>query len=118
MVRAIGNTWYQPLKPTLSDRVAFAAYLAQSADEREAVDDTTLDEPGDEPQDILPGSPDRDMSTMDQEKDLLDAMPLPRTAVDEAERRNISTALPLRVRTATRRMHRQLGHPSPSALVH
>ena len=39
------------------------------------------------------------------------------TSVDEAERRRAWTALPLRVRTAIRRMHRQFGHPSPTVLV-
>ena len=37
-------------------------------------------------------------------------MPLPGTPVDEAERKRAWTALPLRVRTAVRRMHRQFGH--------
>ena len=44
-------------------------------------------------------------------------MPLPGTPIDEAERRRSWTALPLRVRTAVRRMHRQFGHPSPTVLV-
>ena len=45
-------------------------------------------------------------------------MPLPGTPVDEAERRRAWIALPLRVRTAIRRMHRQFGHPSSTVLVH
>ena len=53
----------------------------------------------------------------DREKDLLDAMPLPGTPVDEAERKGAWTALPLRVRTALRRMHRQSGHPSPTCAL-
>ena len=39
------------------------------------------------------------------------------TPVDEAERRRAWIALPLRVRTAIRRMHRQFGHPSSTVLV-
>ena len=61
---------------------------------------------------------DEDLSkAVDREKDLLDAVPLPGTPVDEAERRRAWIALPLRVRTATRRMHRQFGHPSSTVLV-
>ena len=37
--------------------------------------------------------------------------------VDEAERKRAWIALPLRVRTAIRRMHRQFGHPSSTVLV-
>ena len=37
--------------------------------------------------------------------------------MDEAERRRIWTALPLRVRTAIWRMHHQFGHPSLCALA-
>ena len=48
---------------------------------------------------------------IDREKDLLDAMPLPGTRVDEAERRRAWITLPLRVRTAIRRMHRQFWTP-------
>ena len=48
---------------------------------------------------------------------LLNPLPLLGTPVDEAERRRSWIALPFRVRTATRRMHRQFGHPSPTVLV-
>ena len=71
--------------------------------------------PGDDAQQVLF---DEDLrKAIDREKDFLDAMPLPGTHVDEAERRHAWTALPLRVRTAIRRMHRQFGHPSPTVLV-
>ena len=66
----------------------------------------------------MPVPLDEDLSkAVDREKDLLDAMPLPGTLVDEAERRRAWIALPLRVRTAIRRMHRQFGHPSSTVLV-
>ena len=66
----------------------------------------------------MPEPLDEDLSkAVDREKDLLDAMPLPGTPVDEAERRRSWIALPLRVRTAIRRMHRQFGHPSSTVLV-
>ena len=53
----------------------------------------------------MPVPLDEDLSkAVDREKDLLDAMPLPGTPVDEAERRRSWIALPLRVRTAIRRM--------------
>ena len=61
---------------------------------------------------------DEDLSkAVDREKDLLDAMPLPGTLFDEAERRRAWIALPLRVRTTIRRMHRQFGHSHSTALV-
>ena len=75
----------------------------------------TLDDPGDDASQV---PLDEDLrKAIDCERDLLDAMPLPGTPVDEAERRRAWTALPLRVCTAVRRMHRQFGHPSPTVLV-
>ena len=76
---------------------------------------STLEDPGN---DTMPVPLDEDLSkAVDREKDLLDAMPLPGTQVDEAERRRFWIALPMRVRTAIRRMHRQFGHPSSTVLV-
>ena len=54
---------------------------------------STLDDPGN---DTMPVPLDEDLSkAVDREKDLLDAMPLPGTPVDEAERRRSWIALPL-----------------------
>ena len=76
---------------------------------------STLDDPGN---DTMPVLPDEDLSkAVDREKDLLDAMPLLGTPVDEAERRRSWIVLPLRVRTAKRRVHRQFGDPSSTVLV-
>ena len=76
---------------------------------------STLDDPGN---DTMQVPLDEDLSkAVDREKDLLDAMPLLGTPVYEAERRRAWIALPLRVRTAIRRMHRQFGHPSSTVLV-
>ena len=76
---------------------------------------STLDDPGN---DTMPLPLDEDLSkAVDREKDLLDAMPLLGTPVDEAERRRAWIARPLRVRTAIRRMHRQFGHPSSTVFV-
>ncbi len=47
---------------------------------------------------------------------MLDAMPLPGTPKDEAERRRLWLLIPLRARAAIRRMHRQFGHPAVSVL--
>ena len=76
---------------------------------------STLGDPGDDAQQV---PLDEDLrKAIDREADFLDAMPLPGTSVDEAGRRRAWTALPLRVRTAVRRRHRQFGHPSPTVLV-
>ena len=91
----------------MADRVARVAFPAEAAAEMRDERGSTMPVPLDE-----------DLSkAVDREKDLLDAMPLPGTPVDEAERRRAWIAIPLRVRTATRRMHRQFGHPSSTALV-
>ena len=75
--------------------------------------------PADDPgNDAMQVPLDEDLSkAIDREKDLLDAMPLLGTQVDEAERRRVWIALPLIVRTAIRRMHRQFRHPSSTVLV-
>ena len=111
--------WEIPVTGTLScqvfvevmaDRVACVAFPAEAAAEMRDERGSTLDDPGN---DTMPVPLDEDLSkAVDREKDLLDAMPLPGTRVDEAERRRSWIALPLRVRTAIRRMHRQFGHPS------
>ena len=70
---------------------------------------STLDDPGN---DTMPVPLDEDLSkAVDREKDLLDAMPLRGTPVDEAERRRAWIALPLRVRTAIRRMQSTVWTP-------
>ena len=116
--------WEIPVTGTLScqffvevmaDRVACVAFPAEAAAEMRDERGSTLDDPGNE---TMPVPLDEDLSkAVDREKDLLDAMTLLGTPVDEAERRRSWIALPLRVRTAIRRMHRQFGHPSPTVLV-
>ena len=99
----------------MADRVACVAFPAEAAAEMRDERGSTLDDPGNE---TMPVPLDEDLNkAVDREKDLLDAMPLPGTPVDEAERRRAWIALPLRVRTAIRRMHRQFGHPSSTVLV-
>ena len=69
----------------MADRVACVAFPAEAA--AEMCDDRgpALDDPGD---DTMPVPLDEDLSkAVDREKDLLDAMPLLGTPVDEAERR-------------------------------
>ena len=91
----------------MADRVACVAFPAEAAAEMRDERGSTLDDPG---SDTMPVPLDEDLSkAVDREKDLLDAMPLPGTPVDEAERRRSWIAQPLRVRTAIRRMHRQFG---------
>ena len=98
----------------MADRVACVALPFEAAAEMRDERGSTLDDFGNDT--MLPL--DEDLSkAVDREKDLLDAMPLPGTPVDEAERRRAWVALPLRVRTAIRRMHRQFGHPSSTVLV-
>ena len=93
----------------MADRVACVAFPAEAAAEMRDERGSTLDDPGN---DAMPVPLHEDLSTaVDREKDLLDAMPLLGIPVDEAERRRFWIALPLRVRTAIRRMHRQFGHP-------
>ena len=96
----------------MADYVACVAFLAEEAAEMRDERGSTLDDPGN---DMMPVPPDGDLSkAVDREKDLLDAMPLPGTPVDEAERRRSWIALPLRVRTAIRQCIRQFGqfgHP-------
>ena len=76
---------------------------------------STLEDPGN---DTMQVPLDEDLSkAIDRENNLLDAMPLPGTPVDEAERRRSWIALPLRERAAIRRMHRQFGHPSSTVVV-
>ena len=116
----VGNpSYWDALLPVfvevMADRVASVAFPAEAAAEMRGERGSTLDDLGN---DTMPVPPDEDLSkAVDREKDLLDAMPLPCTPVDEAERRRAWIAPPLRVRTATRRMHRQFGHPSSTVLV-
>ena len=99
------------IRATGSHVLHFLLKPLQMRDER----GSTLDNPGNE---TMPVPLDEDLSmAVDCEKDLLDAMPLPGTPVDEAERRSSWIALPLRVRAAIRRMHRQFGHPSSTVFV-
>ena len=99
----------------MADRVACVAFPAEAAAEMHDERGSTLDDPGNHAMQV---PPDEDLSkAVDREKDLLDAMLLPGTSVDEAERRRAWNALPLRVRTAIRRMHQQFGHPSSTVLV-
>ena len=99
----------------MADRVACVAFPAEAAAEMRDERGSTLDDPGN---DTMTVPLDEDLNkAVDREKDLLDAMPLTGTPVDEAERRRSWIALPLRVRTAIRRMHRQFGHPSSTVLV-
>ena len=99
----------------MEDRVACVAFPAEAASEMRDERGSTLDDLGN---DAMQVPLDEDLSkAVDREKDLLDAMSLPGTPVDEAERRRAWTALPLRVRTAMRRMHRQFGHTSSTVLV-
>ena len=113
------SSYWDTLLPSLvevmADRVACVAFPAEAAAEMHDERSPTLDDPGDDAQQV---PLDEDLRrAIDREKDLLDAMLLPGIPVDEAERRRAWTALPLRVRTAVRRMHRQFGHPSPTFLV-
>ena len=69
----------------MADRVACVAFFAEAAAEMRDVRGSTLDDPGN---DTMSVPPDEDLTkAVDREKDLLDAMPLPGTPVDEAERR-------------------------------
>ena len=119
-VQDVGNpSYWDALLPVfvevMADRVACVAFPAEAAAEMRDERGSTLDDPGN---DTMPVPLDEDLSkAVDREKDLLDAMPLPGTPVDEAERRRAWIALPLRVRTAIRRMHRQFVHPSSTVLV-
>ena len=116
----VGNpSYWDALLPVfvevMADRVACVALPAEAAAEMRDERGSTLDDPGD---DAMQVPLDEDLSKgIDRENDLLDAMPLPGTPVDEAERRRAWIALPLRVRFAIRRMHRQFGHPSSTVLV-
>ena len=92
----------------MADRVACVAFPAEAATEMRDERGSTLDDPGN---DAMRIPLDEDLSwAIDREKDFLDChaccLVLP---VDEAERRRAWIALPLRVRTAIRRMHRQFG---------
>ena len=116
----VGNpSYWDALLPVLvevmADRVACVAFPAEAAAEMRDERGSTLDDPGNE---TMPVPLDEDLSkAVDREKDLLDAMPLPGTQVDEAERRPfLDCTTTLRVRTAIRRMHRQFGHPSSTVL--
>ena len=99
----VGNpSYWDALLPVfveeMADRVACVAFPAEAAAEMRDERGSTLDDPGN---DTMPVPLDEDLSkAVDREKDLLDAMPLPGTPVDEAERRRSWNALPLRVRTA------------------
>ena len=116
----VGNpSYWDALLPVfvevVAERVACVAFHAEAAAEMRDERGSTLDDPGN---DTMPVLLDEDLSkAVDREKDLLDAMPLPGTPVDEAERRRSWIALPLRVRTAIRWMHRQFGHPSSTILI-
>ena len=100
----------------MADRVACVAFPAEAAAEMCDERGSTIDDPGN---DTMPVPLDEDLSkAVDREKDLLDAMTLPGTPVDEAERRRSWIAPPLKVRIAIRGMHRQFGHPSSTVLVH
>ena len=119
-VQDVGNpSYWDALLPVfvevMADRVACVAFPAEAAAEMRDERGSTLDDPGN---DTMQVPLDEVLSkAVDREKDLLDAMPLPGTPVDEAERRRSWIALPLRVRTGIRRMHRQFGHPSSTVLV-
>ena len=66
----------------MADRVACVAFPAEAAAEMRDERGSTLDDPGN---DTMPVPQDEDLSkAVDREKDLLDAMPLPGTPVDEA----------------------------------
>ena len=66
----------------MADRVACVAFPAEAAAEMRDERGSTLDDPGN---DTMPVPPDEDLSkAIDREQDLLDAMPLPGTPVDEA----------------------------------
>ena len=69
----------------MADRVACVAFPAEAAAEMHVKKDSTLDDPGN---DTMQVPLDEDLSkAVDREKDLLDAMLLCGTPVDEAERR-------------------------------
>ena len=85
----VGNpSYWDALLPVfvevMADRVACVAFPAEAAAELCYERGSTLDDPGN---DTMPVPLDEDLSkAVDREKDLLDAMPLPGTPVDEAER--------------------------------
>ena len=112
----VGNpSYWDALLPVfvevMADRVACVAFPAEAATVMHDERGSTLDDRGN---DAMQVPLDEDLSkAVDREIDLLDAMPLLGTPVDEAERRRAWIALPLRVRTAIRRMH----HPSSTVLV-
>ena len=112
-------SYWDALLPVLvevvADRVACVAFRTEADTEVHDEASPTLDDPGDDASQVLL---DEDLrKAIDRERDLLDAMPLHGTPVDEPERRRAWTAVPLQVRTAVRRMHRQFEHPSPTVLV-
>ena len=93
----VGNpSYWDALLPVfvevMADRVACVAFPADAAAEMRDERGSTLDDPRN---DTMPVPLDEDLSkAVDHEKDLLDAMPLPGTPVDEAERRRSWIALP------------------------
>ena len=83
----------------MADRVACIACPAEAAAEMHDEGSPTLDDPGDNASQV---PLDEDLCrAIDRERDLLDAIPLLGTPVDEAERRRAWTALPLRVHRRT-----------------
>ncbi len=91
------------------NRVAAAAFPADAREEPSPVFDE-VSGPHDVAEDI-PGDKD------DLDQDLLDALLLPGEPKLEGERRREWNKIPLRVRTAIRRLHRQFGHVPNKVLI-
>ncbi len=91
------------------NRVAAAAFPADAREEPSPVFDEVSG-----PQDVAEEiSGDKD----DLDQYLLDALPLPSEPRLEGERRRAWSKIPLRVRTAIRRLHRQFGHVPNKVLI-
>ena len=94
----VGNpSYWDALLPVfvevMANRVACVAFPAEAAAEMHDERGSTLDDPGNHTMQV---PLDEDLSkAVDREKDLLGAMPLPGTPVNEAERRRAWIALPL-----------------------
>ena len=54
---------------------------------------------------------------LNAEEDMLEGIPLPGILIDEAQRRKQWLKLPMRARTAIRKIHQEMGHAPKSVLI-
>ena len=92
------------------DRLTYAAFPAEAAQEAGPRRfDTVLGK-----EDVAEAD---QQDVADAEQDMLDQIPLPGMPEKEGERRKEWAKVPLRVRTAIRRLHRQYGHVPNKVLI-